>query len=67
MVNKGRPHVTVGHVLGGMRTRFQCQFTHCTKKKGAAHSSMSYTGNKCCKTVQCDKTLALLWCIPLLG
>lgn len=33
MVNKGRPHVTVGHVLGGMRTRFQYQFTHCTKKK----------------------------------
>lgn len=50
LVNKGRPHVTVGHVLGGMHTRFQYQFTHTAPKKGVAHSSMSYTGNNYYKT-----------------
>lgn len=57
LVNKGRPHVTVGHVLGGMHTLFQYQFTHTAPEKGVAHSSMSYTGNKYYKTLQCCKIL----------
>lgn len=53
---QGKATLSVGHVLGGMHTGFQYQFTHCTKK-GVAHSSLSYTQDTNTTRLQCCKPL----------